>query len=85
MLLVDPQADSNSCVDFTRAEYHMLNGETEKDTTYYIGYKVRFEAIDYQAFIYQWKNYDSDTVGEDNVPIVLTFAKDTADDDYHTM
>lgn len=63
----------------------MLKGEIAEDTTYYIGYKVRFDAVDYQTFVWQWKNYDSDTVTPDNVPAVLTFGKDASDDDYHTM
>ncbi|CAJ2501433.1 Uu.00g042860.m01.CDS01 [Anthostomella pinea] len=71
--------------DFTRAEYHMLKDEIAADTTYYIGYKVRYDSVDYQTFVWQWKNYDSATVGVDNVPAVLTFAKDADDSNYHTI
>ncbi|KAI1330340.1 hypothetical protein F5Y16DRAFT_362856 [Xylariaceae sp. FL0255] len=80
-----PAAHVHKDAHFTRAEYHMLNGKTVADTTYYIGYKVRFDAVDYQTFVWQWKNYDGSTVGADNVPAVLTFGKDADDADYHTM
>ncbi|KAI0433465.1 hypothetical protein F5Y09DRAFT_338683 [Xylaria sp. FL1042] len=80
-----PAAHVHKSADFTRAEYHMLKDTTVADTTYYIGYKVRFDAVDYQTFIWQWKNYDSATVGADNVPAVLTFKKDADDSNYHTI
>lgn len=81
------QGSNASWAAFTRAEYHMLKGagEIALDTTYYIGYKVRFDAVDYQTFVWQWKNYDSDSVGVDNIPAVLTFGKDASDANYHTM
>lgn len=80
-----PAAHIHKSAHFTRAEYHMLKDETVADTTYYIGYKVRFDAVDYQTFVWQWKNYDSATVDADNVPAVLTFRKDADGPDYHTM
>ncbi|KAI1275197.1 hypothetical protein F5Y07DRAFT_183760 [Xylaria sp. FL0933] len=78
-------AHVHKSADFTRAEYHMLKDEIVADMTYYIGYKVRFEAVDYQTFVWQWKNYNSGTVGPDNVPAVPTFRKDADDSDYHTI
>ncbi|KAI0815522.1 hypothetical protein GGR55DRAFT_699377 [Xylaria sp. FL0064] len=80
-----PAAHVHKSADFTRAEYHMLKDEIVADMRYYIGYKVRFDAVDYQTFVWQWKNYDSATVGPDNVPAVLTFRKDADDSDYHTI
>ncbi|KAI1305433.1 hypothetical protein F5Y03DRAFT_151894 [Xylaria venustula] len=80
-----PAAHVHKGAHFTRAEYHMLKDETVADMTYYIGYKVRFDAVDYQTFVWQWKNYDSSTVGADNVPAVLTFSKDADDSDYHMI
>lgn len=80
-----PAAHVHKSAHFTRAEYHMLKDETVGDMTYYIGYKVRFDAVDYQTFVWQWKNYDSSTIDADNVPAVLTFRKDADDSDYHTM
>ncbi|KAI0968052.1 hypothetical protein F4678DRAFT_232526 [Xylaria arbuscula] len=80
-----PAAHVHKSAHFTRAEYHMLKDETVVDMTYYIGYKVRFDAVDYQTFVWQWKNYDSSTVKADDVPAVLTFRKDADDSDYHTI
>ncbi|KAI1369351.1 hypothetical protein F5Y08DRAFT_293097 [Xylaria arbuscula] len=80
-----PAAHVHKSAHFTRAEYHMLKEETVADTTYYIGYKVRFDAVDYQTFVWQWKNYDSATVDADNVPAVLTFRKDADGSAYHTI
>lgn len=80
-----PAAHVHKSASFTRAEYHMLKDDIAKDTTYYIGYKVRFDDVDYQTFVWQWKNYDAGTVGVDNVPAVLTFHKDADGANDHTM
>lgn len=80
-----PAAHVHKDASFTRAEHHTLKGNIAKDTTYYVGYKVRFESVDYQTFVWQWKNYDSATVASDNVPAVLTFHKNPDDNNYHIM
>jgi hypothetical protein len=38
---------------FTRTEYHSMVDMMEVNTTYYIGYKVMFEAVDYQTIAWQ--------------------------------
>ncbi|KAI0204938.1 hypothetical protein F4808DRAFT_474244 [Astrocystis sublimbata] len=80
-----PAAHVHKSAHFTRAEYHMLKDKTVVDMTYYVGYRVRFDAVDYQTFVWQWKNYDGSTIEADNVPAVLTFRKDGDDSDYHTI
>ncbi|KAF7548738.1 hypothetical protein G7Z17_g6862 [Cylindrodendrum hubeiense] len=70
---------------FTRSEYHSLKGKTVQDKTYYIGYHVRFDSVDYQTIVWQWKNYDSETVDTDNIPAALVFRKNSGDDENHTI
>ncbi|KAF1346273.1 hypothetical protein BDV97DRAFT_424290 [Delphinella strobiligena] len=62
---------------FSRADYHMLKAEhqTVADTTYYIGYEVRWDAVDYQLIVFQWKDY-SDETDTDDIPSVLVFRQD---------
>lgn len=40
--------------NFVRSEYHALSGDTVKDTTYYIGYRVMWQNVDYQTIVWQW-------------------------------
>ncbi|CAG9950713.1 unnamed protein product [Clonostachys rosea f. rosea IK726] len=70
---------------FTRAEYHALKGKTTKNAVYYIGYKVRFAAIEAGTIVFQWKNYDGQTVPTDNIPAALVFRKDPNGDKAHTI
>ncbi|KAJ6490498.1 hypothetical protein DFH09DRAFT_1039887 [Mycena vulgaris] len=71
-----PAAHVHKDAHFARSEYHMLVGQTAAEQTYYIGYHVSFGAgVDYQScpIVFQWKNYNSDTVDTDNIPATLVF------------
>ncbi|KAH7150433.1 hypothetical protein B0J13DRAFT_606088 [Dactylonectria estremocensis] len=80
-----PAAHVHKDAHFTRSEYHSLKGRTKQNTTYYIGYHVRFDKVDCQTIVWQWKNYDSETVGTDNIPAALVFRKNSGDNKNHTI
>lgn len=80
-----PAAHVHRDAHFRRAEYHVLKGETKVNTTYYIGYHVMWEKVDYETIVFQWKNYDANTVDTDNIPVVLVFGRDANDSANHTM
>ncbi|KAF8217042.1 hypothetical protein K438DRAFT_2007726, partial [Mycena galopus ATCC 62051] len=71
-----PAAHVHKAAHFARAEYHSLKGKTEASTTYYIGYHVMWQNVDYQTICMQWKNYDSNTVSTDDIPVALVFRTD---------
>ncbi|KPM45320.1 hypothetical protein AK830_g1189 [Neonectria ditissima] len=70
---------------FVRSEYHSLKSNTAQEQVYYIGYHVRFDKVDYQTIVWQWKNYDPDTVDTDNIPAALVFRKDSDGGENHTI
>ncbi|ORY17651.1 hypothetical protein BCR34DRAFT_596823 [Clohesyomyces aquaticus] len=71
---------------FRRSEYHCLNKKTEVDTTYYIGYKVRFDNVDFATKAFQWKSYYDASAGyKDVIPAALIFRKDADGKDNHTI
>ncbi|KAJ7666783.1 hypothetical protein DFH06DRAFT_1384179 [Mycena polygramma] len=81
----DPQgvaaAHVHKDAHFARSEYHVLVAKTAEDQTYYIGYHVFFGAgADYQScpIVFQWKNYNSDTVDTDDIPVTLVFRQGLA-------
>ncbi|KAJ6528109.1 hypothetical protein B0H19DRAFT_1274910 [Mycena capillaripes] len=70
---------------FARSEYHMLVGQTAAAQTYYIGCHVSFGArVDCQScpIVFQWKNFNSDTVDTDNIPVALVFRQGSSADQY---
>lgn len=50
--------------------------ETTRNNTYYIGFKARWERVDYQLFVFQWKSYDPEWTGVDTIPACLIFKED---------
>ena len=80
-----PAAHVHKAAHFSRAEYHSLYKKTAADTTYYIGYHVMWQNVDYQTIVWQWKNYDADTVHSDDICAGLVFRKDPNDSANHTM
>ncbi|KAJ6511208.1 hypothetical protein C8R45DRAFT_1068960 [Mycena sanguinolenta] len=80
-----PAAHVHKDAHFARSEYHMLKGQTAADQTYYIGYRVSFGAgADYEScpIVFQWKNYNSETVDTDDIPVVLVFRQGSTADQY---
>ncbi|KAF7340348.1 hypothetical protein MVEN_01954000 [Mycena venus] len=80
-----PAAHVHKDAHFARSEYHMLVGQTAASQTYYIGYHVSFGAgADYEScpIVFQWKNYNSDTVDTDNIPALLVFRQGSTADQY---
>lgn len=49
-----PAAHVHKDAHFVRSEYHSLKSKTTQNKTYYIGYHVRFESVDYQTIVWQW-------------------------------
>jgi hypothetical protein len=80
-----PAAHVHKAAHFTRAEYHTLKDKTARNLVYYMGYHVRFDNVDHQTIIWQWKNYNNETVDTDNIPAALVFRKDVSGPDAHTM
>ncbi|KAL1970422.1 hypothetical protein VTN77DRAFT_5583 [Rasamsonia byssochlamydoides] len=54
-----------------RAEYHALPGKTQKDTTYYIGYKFSLAEIEQSLMIWQFKEYEANNDGGANIPLAM--------------
>ncbi|KAJ7702829.1 hypothetical protein B0H17DRAFT_922975 [Mycena rosella] len=80
-----PAAHVHKNAHFARSEYYMLVGQTAADQTYYIGYHVSFGAgVDYQScpIVFQWKNYNPDTVDTDDIPVSLLFRQGSTADQY---
>ncbi|KAK7403100.1 hypothetical protein QQX98_011165 [Neonectria punicea] len=78
-------AHVHKAAHFVRSEYHSLKGKTAQEKVYYIGYHVRFDKVDYQTIVWQWKNYDPDTVKTDNIPAALVFRKNSDGSENHTI
>ncbi|KAK2744978.1 hypothetical protein FQN57_004108 [Myotisia sp. PD_48] len=59
-----------------RAEYHSLNKQTKKDTTYAIRYEFSLGAIQQSLHVWQFKEYLTDNAkdGGANVPLALKFS-----------
>ncbi|KAF7336110.1 Concanavalin A-like lectin/glucanase, subgroup [Mycena venus] len=80
-----PAAHVHKDAHFIRSEYHMLVEKTAADQTYYIGYHVSFgTGVDYEScpIVFQWKNYNPDTVDTDDIPVLLAFQKGSTADQY---
>ncbi|KAK7429923.1 hypothetical protein QQZ08_003545 [Neonectria magnoliae] len=78
-------AHVHKAAHFVRSEYHSLKDKTAQEKVYYIGYHVRFDKVDYQTIVWQWKNYDPDTVKTDNIPAALVFRKNSDGSENHTI
>jgi hypothetical protein len=63
----------------------MNQGQTQPDTTYHVSYKARWDAVDYQLFVFQWKTYDLDWVDRVNIPACLLFKQDADKRGNNTM
>ncbi|KAJ7291605.1 hypothetical protein C8J57DRAFT_1043879 [Mycena rebaudengoi] len=80
-----PAAHVHKDAHFIRSEYHMMVKKTAAEQTYYIGYHVSFgTGVGYKScpIVFQWKNYDADTVRTDNIPVQLAFQKGPTADRY---
>lgn len=82
-----PAAHVHKDPHFARSEYHVLNRQIEQDKTYYIGYKVQWQNVDYQTIVFQWKSYEMDQAPDyhDTIPIGMVFRKDADGNGNHTM